>query len=129
MERYKKQQLRGLQQSLIELQRRISVTPRPQAAQLRHLRTAFALDNSNVLVKPELGAVSEISAEPDGRICSDRSACVQDVCDATRRYAEIECKPICTELMHFYRDRLSLRRVNERKRNAAMFTIDRKIGI
>ena len=71
----------------------------------RDLGAAFTLDDSNVVlalqIKPELSTVSEISAEPDGRICSDRSASIQDVCDATRRYAEIEREPICAELARF----------------------------
>jgi hypothetical protein len=72
---------------------------------LRDLGTAFTLYYGDVIlalqVKPELGTVSEISAEPDGRIGSDRPASVEDVCDATGWYAEVECKPICAELAGF----------------------------
>jgi len=63
---------------------------RPHA--LRDLRTAFTLNDSNVVlalqVKPELGTISEIAAEPDGRIRRDRPASVEDVGDAARWYAE-----------------------------------------
>lgn len=59
----------------------------------RDLGTALTLDDSNVVlalqVKPELGTISKISAEPDGRIRGDRPASIQYVCDATRWHAEM----------------------------------------
>jgi hypothetical protein len=69
----------------------------------RDLGAGFTPDDSDVvpaqqLIKPELGAISEISAEPDGRICSDRPASIEDVRDAARWYAEIEGEPVCAEL-------------------------------
>jgi len=59
----------------------------------RDLGTALTLDDSNVVlalqIKPKLGTISKISAEPDGRICGYRPTSIQYVCDATRWYAEI----------------------------------------
>jgi hypothetical protein len=53
----------------------------------RDLGTTLTLDDSNVVlalqIKPELGAISKISVEPDGRICGDRPASIQYVCDAS----------------------------------------------
>jgi hypothetical protein len=71
----------------------------------RDLGAAFTLDDSNVVltlqIKPELGTISKISAESDGRICSYRPASIEYVGDATRWYAEIEREPICAELARF----------------------------
>jgi len=61
------------------------------AASAGHTRLAISatltLDDSSVVlalqIKPELGAISTISVEPDGRICGDRPASIQYVCDAS----------------------------------------------
>jgi len=71
----------------------------------RDLGAALTLDDGNVVlalqIKPELGTISKISAEPDGRICSDRPASIEYVGDAAGRYAEIECEPICADFARF----------------------------
>jgi hypothetical protein len=71
----------------------------------RDLGPAFTLDHSNVVlalqIKPELVTISKISAEPDGRICSDLAASIEYVGDTARWHAEIERKPVCAELARF----------------------------
>ena len=72
---------------------------------LRDLGAAFTLNDSNVVlalqIKLELGTISKIPAEPDGRIRRDRPASIEDVGDAARWYAEVECQPTCAELARF----------------------------
>ena len=87
-------------QAATALSRRIRRSHTP-----RDLGAAFTLDDSNVVlalqIKPELGTISKISAEPDGRICSDRAASIEDIGNTARWYAEIEREPICAELARF----------------------------
>jgi hypothetical protein len=65
---------------------------------LRDLSAALALDEREIVlalqVEPELRAVAEVAAEPDGSIGGDRPTFVQDIRDAAGRDAEIEGEPV-----------------------------------
>jgi len=58
----------------------------------------LTLDDRNVVlilqVQPELRAVAEVAAEPHRGVGRDRTPAVENVGDATRRHAEVECDTV-----------------------------------
>jgi hypothetical protein len=69
---------------------------------LRDFGSVLPLDDSDVVlalqIEPELRTVSKIVAEPHGGIGRNRPAAVQYVSNSAGRNAQIECKPVRTEI-------------------------------
>ena len=81
------------------VRRALRLIQRPDSA--RDLLPVVALDHCDIVlalqVKPELRAIAEIAAEPDGRIGADRAAAIKDLGDAPGGHAKIKCKPVCAK--------------------------------
>jgi hypothetical protein len=49
-------------------------------------------------IQPELCAIAEVTAEPNGGVGGDRSTAIEDVSDPARGNADVERKPIGAQL-------------------------------